>query len=131
MPWLLLHLKTHAQDIVLPQSQKKTKTAELRVVKGDLLSSVPTRQAALCRAFLGNTGYGDSKPLCHSSGKKNKHKQNQTEKLDLQNKEVIPATVHLALGHQFVMSKMTQNPTTQSLFCLWLSARKQQPHLPR
>ena len=90
-------MNTHTQGTALPLSQK-TKTAELHVVKGDLLSSVPPRRAALCRAFLGITGDGDSKPLCHSSGEKNKHKQNQTEKTDLQNKEVIPATAHLGPG---------------------------------
>lgn len=37
---------------------------------------------------------------------------------DLQNKEAIPATVHLALGHKFMMSMITQNPTILSLFCL-------------
>lgn len=112
---------------------EKPKTAELHVVKRDSLSSAPARQAALCSAFLGITGDGDSKPLCHSSGKKPKHKQNQTEKPDLQNKEVIPVTAHLALGHWFITSKTTLNPSTLSLFCLCnrFPARKQQPCLPR
>lgn len=105
------------------------------MVKRDLLSSVPTHRAALCRAFLGITGDGHSKPLCHSSGEKKKktYKENQTEKPDLQNEEVIPATVHLALGHQFMMSKTTYNPTTLSPFCPCkrFPARKQQPCLPR
>lgn len=43
---------------------EKPKTAELHVVKGDLLSSVSAHQAALCRDFLGITSDGDSKPHC-------------------------------------------------------------------
>lgn len=64
-------MKIHVQD---PSGHrfrvKKPKTAELLVVRGDVLSSAPARWAAPCRAFLGIAGDGDSKPLCHSSGKK-------------------------------------------------------------
>lgn len=60
-------------------------------------------------------------------------KQKQTEEKDLQNKEAIPATMHLPQGHKFMMSIMTQNPTTLSLFCLSnrFPDKKQQPCLPR